>query len=85
MRATSVAANARRVRERCPRIASRSATPRSEGQSRAARHHVVAAHYGSGNDREALVPRLDGSTVEIDFRPGPDDGSRSENEPEEFF
>jgi hypothetical protein len=47
--------------------------------------HTVDAHYGSGNDREIIVPRLDGTTVEIDFRPGPDDGSRSENEPEEFF
>jgi hypothetical protein len=47
--------------------------------------HTVDAHYGAGNDQEALVQLLDGSTVEIDFRPGPDDGSRSENEPEEFF
>lgn len=44
--------------------------------------HVVDAHYTASNNRETYVPRLDGSTVEIDFRPGPDAGSRAEHKRE---
>ena len=47
--------------------------------------HTVDARFGPSNHQEVFVPRLDGTTVEIDFRPGPDDGSRSEIRPEEFF
>lgn len=47
--------------------------------------HLVDAQYGSRDTRESYVVRLDGTTIEIDFRPGPDDGSRAENKVEEFF
>lgn len=47
---------------------------------------ALDAHFGAEHDRSTFVERLDGSAVEIDFRPGPDDGSRGENEPsDEFF
>jgi len=44
--------------------------------------HVVDAHYAASDNRETHVPRLDGATVEIDFRPGPDAGSRAARERE---
>jgi hypothetical protein len=47
--------------------------------------HTVDAQYGPRDNRESVVSPLDGTTVEIDFRPGPDDGSRAEQKVEEFF
>lgn len=46
---------------------------------------TVDARYGPGTPREVFAPRLDGTVIEIDFRPGPNDGSRTDSEPEEFF
>lgn len=46
---------------------------------------TVDAHYILDKDREAFAPRLQGSTVEIDFRPGPNLGSRAVPSDEDFF
>lgn len=46
---------------------------------------TVDAHYILDKDREAFAPRLQGSTVEIDFRPGPNLGSRAAPSDEDFF
>lgn len=45
----------------------------------------VDAQFAAGQAHETPVPLLDGTTVEVDFRPGPDDGSRGQSAPEEFF
>ena len=49
------------------------------------RGRAADAQYGARENRETYVVRLDGTTVEIDFRPGPDDGSRAEQNVEELF
>ncbi len=48
---------------------------------------VVDAHFQTGHNHSHYVPRLGGSTVEIDFRPGPDTGGRAEQprSEEDFF
>lgn len=46
---------------------------------------TVDASYTARDSREAFVPRLDGTVVEIDFRPRPDQGSRAEQTNEEEF
>jgi hypothetical protein len=46
---------------------------------------TVDAHFAVEDTRTTFVPRLDGTSIEIDFRPGPDDGSRADDKPEEFF
>lgn len=52
--------------------------------------HVTTAtvdpHFDAGHDRVSFVERLDGTVVEIDFRPGPERGARADaNMPDEFF
>lgn len=46
---------------------------------------TLDAHYSGDKNRATYSRRLSGTVIEIDFRPGPDDGSRAQSEPEDFF